>query len=348
MSITSEYFGRTKAGQDVYEFTITNENGTSVSLIEYGCAIKNILFADKDKTVRDVVLGYNTLEDYESGIAYHGAFVGRCANRIKGAQFMLDNKTYTLEKNNGENHLHGTFSSMVFKGNMIGEDTVVFKGKSKNGDDGFPGKVTLSVKYTLTIEDALVIEYLATTDDTTIINLTNHSYFNLGGHDSGNVLDTELLMRADKFTPSGEDLCPTGEILNVADTPMDFTAAKKIGADINSDYEQLVIAGGYDHNFIFAKEEGMLAKCAVAANANTGIQMKMYTTQPAVQLYTGNFLADDTTPGKHGKNYNKHEGFCLETQHYPCTPSHGHFPSITLNPGEEYHHVTTYKFSLCE
>ncbi|MEG0768568.1 MAG: aldose epimerase family protein [Ruthenibacterium sp.] len=337
MGITSTFYGRTQGGRDVYQYTLTNTNNMRVCVIEYGCAITNLFVKDKTGKEQDVVLGYNTLAEYEQGTASLGSFVGRYANRIENACFTLDGKTYALKANDGVNHLHGTFGRMVYQGRVEG-DSLVLSAQSPDGDDGFPGCMDITVTYTLTEENGLVLDYTASTTAPTLVNLTNHSYFNLNGRDSASMLDNLLRIDAASFTEGNEQTCPTGRILPVEGTPFDFRTAKPIGQDIRKKDAQLKMAHGYDHNFILTKEVGMLAKGAAAYSPNTGVGMTMYTTQPGVQLYTGNFL-----PGA-GRQFAKYQGFCLETQHYPCTPSHPEFPPVTLRPGDEYHETTIYQF----
>ncbi|WP_367925270.1 aldose epimerase family protein [uncultured Ruthenibacterium sp.] len=343
MSITSNYYGRTKAGAEIYQYTLENANGMKVCVIEYGCVITNIWVPDSAGNLRDVVLGYRELADYEAGTASLGSFVGRYANRIEQAKFTLHGKTYYLEPNNGPNHLHGTFGRLTYQGSIV-DDSLVLTGRSPDGDDGFPGNMDITVTYKLTDDDALVMDYTATTDKATVINLTNHSYFNLDGCDGGDVLRQQLWLDADRFTEGNAETCPTGRILPVQGTPMDFTKFKAIGQDLFSGDEQLRMAGGYDHNFVLNKEGGMLALGAIAKSPSSGICMEMYTTQPGVQLYTGNFLNEDQVLGKNGKHHTKYQAFCLETQHFPCTPSHPDFPPVTLEPDQEYHETTVYQF----
>ncbi len=263
MSITSKYYGRTKAGSEIYQYTLENASGVKVCVIEYGCVITNIWVPDSSGVLRDVVLGYRELADYEAGTASLGSFVGRYANRIEQAKFTLNGKTYYLEPNNGPNHLHGTFGRLTYQGSIV-DDSLVLTGHSPDGDDGFPGNMDITVTYKLTDDNALVMDYTATTDETTIINLTNHSYFNLDGCDGGDMLRQELWLDADRFTEGNAETCPTGRILPVQGTPMDFTKPKAIGRDIHCGDEQLLMAGGYDHNFVLNKDGGMLALGAVA------------------------------------------------------------------------------------
>lgn len=343
MSIQSKYYGRTQDGQEVYRYLLENADGMRVTVLEYGCTVESVCVRDRSGALCDVVLGYTTLEDYEKGAANHGAFVGRCANRIEGARFELDGKTFFLEANDGKNHLHGTFGKRVYKGSIAG-NSLTLRGTSPAGDDGFPGKVDVTVTYTLSDDGALSMDYQAVTDAPTLVNLTNHSYFNLEGQSAGSMLEQTLWLNASGFTEGNAETCPTGRILPVAGTPMDFTTAKPIGRDMGADYDQLKMCRGYDHNFVLDKAAGTPALAARAHSEKTGITMEVYTTQPGLQLYTGNFLANDVRPGKTGGMYRQYQGFCLETQHFPCAPSHPHFPSVELRPGELYHETTIYQF----
>lgn len=345
MSITAQLYGRTAAGDDVYQYTMTNDDGVVVKIIEYGCIVTNILVPDANGTQQDVVWGYDTLEDYENGTCHFGAFVGRYANRIENAVFTLGDKTYQLPVNNGKNHLHGTFERKIFKGS-IEDDALVLTAHSPNGEEGYPGNMDITVTYTLTDEGALVMDYIATCDALTVINFTNHSYFNLNGQNGAALDKHTLCISASRFTEGNAETCPTGRILPVAGTPMDFTTPKPIAMDMEDDYEQLRLAGGYDHNYVLDKEPGMLAQVATAKGLETGIVMEVLTTQPGMQLYSGNYLGSDVPAGKNGVRYAKRSAFCLETQHYPCSPSHAEFPSVLLAPDEEYHETTIYRFSV--
>lgn len=352
MSVTTEYFGRTGLGQDVYRYTLENEAGMRVCVIEYGCAVTHLFVPDKTGGLRDVVLGYESLKDYEAGTASLGALVGRYANRIEGAAFTLHGKRYALEANDGPNHLHGCFGRKVFKGRVEtqedGAQRLVLKATSPAGEDGFPGNMEVTVTYTLTDDNALVMDYTATTDQPTLVNLTNHSYFNLEGYASGSVLNQQLTIYADHFLEANEQTCPTGRILGVEDTPSDFRAGKLIGAGLQEedDGAQLAMAHGYDHCFVLNKVPGQLALAAKAYSYKTGIRMQVFTTQPGMQLYTANFLSQDGVPGKTGGLHADRQAFCLETQHYPCTPSHPEFPGVVLEPDAEYHETTIYQFSV--
>ena len=343
MGITSAFFGRSQSGQDVYLYTLENKNGVRVEILEFGCIVRSIIVPDRTRGARDVVLGFRTLEDYELASGFVGAFVGRVANRIENAAFTIGGKTYHLEQNDGRNHLHGVLAKTVFRASVEG-DSLVLAYTSPDGEDGFPGEVDIRVTYTLTEENALVMDYTAVTDKTTLLNFTNHSYFNLEGAESGSALDQTLVLRAKEFCEGNAETCPTGRILPVAGTPFDFTQEKPIGRDIFADDEQLKMAHGYDHNFVLDKDYGELGLAATAYSARTGIVMETYTTQPGLQLYTANFLGNEPRPGKTGARHANYQGFCLETQHYPCAPSHPKFPSIEVTPDEEYHETTIYKF----
>ncbi len=304
--------------------------------------MQRVLVPDASGRKTDVVLGYDDLRSYEQGNCFFGAFVGRYANRIKGAAFELNGKRYELEKNDGRNHLHGVYCRRVFEAETEG-DTLVFRGVSPDGEEGFPGTLRFEVRYRLTEDNALEIGYRAATDADTVLNFTNHSYFNLNG--GGDILGHRLTIYADRFTEGDAEILPTGRICKVNGTPMDFRAGRRIGEDIASDWEQLRLAGGYDHNFILNGEAGKLRKMAAAKGDVSGIRMEAYTTQPAVQLYTGNYVDRDTAPfGRGGARYPRFAGFCLESQHYPCSPNFPDFPSTLLRPGEEYREETVYRF----
>jgi aldose 1-epimerase len=341
-SITSRPFGVTRSGDAVTEYTLSNPGGLSVSVLDYGCIIRSIIVPAKSGPV-DVVLGYDTLENYEDDTAFFGAFVGRYANRIEGAQFTLGGKTYELEKNDGNNHLHGCFASKIYHVKAFG-DSLLMEAESPDGEDGFPGNMKISVRYTLTPDNAFRMEYRASSDADTVVNLTNHSYFNLNGE--GDVRDQKLRLYCSHFLEGNKETCPTGRVLPVRGTPMDFTAGKRIGQDFDSTDPQIVQVGnGYDHNFIIDRVHGASQSiCAWASSDKTGISMKIYTTQPGVQLYTGNFVGENKLPGKNGAKNIKYGGFALETQHYPCSPSHPEFPSTVLYAGKVFRATTTLRF----
>ena len=329
-------------------YNLKNSAGVEMNVISYGGIITSLLIPiEKDKKI-DVVLGCDSLEKYINNTSYLGAIIGRYGNRIGGAKFSLDGKEYHLAKNdNGKNHLHGGdegFDRKVWNVNDYGKNFIILSYLSPDGDEGYPGNLNVSVKYTLTDENELVIDYEAETDSPTICNLTQHTYFNLNGHNSGNILNHKLKINADNFTPTDADSIPTGEIRSVAGTVFDFNSPTEIGARINKDDEQLNFAGGYDHNWCLNKNnEDDLSHAATVQSDLTGILMETYTTEPGMQFYTGNYLNGDII-GKNGARYNHRFGFCLETQHYPDSPNHPNFPSSVLNPGEKYLSKTIYKF----
>jgi aldose 1-epimerase len=330
-------------------FTLTNSHGVEVRAMNYGGIILSIRVPDREGKLADIVLGHETLEGYVPNPPYIGAIVGRYANRIANGTFTLDGKAYTLPKNDGPNTLHGgtekTFNKVVWDGEPLkGKTGVVFTYLSKDGDDGFPGNLKLKVTYTLTESNELVIDYEATTDKATPINLSQHSYFNLAGEGNGDILNHELMLNADRFTPVDKNLIPTGELRPVKGTPMDFTTSTRVGARINDNYEQLVLGHGYDHNFVINRKGEGLVLAARVYEPTSGRVMEVSTTQPGVQFYTGNFL-DGTVIGKEGHAYKKNFGLCLETQHYPDSPNHPAFPTAILKPGETFRETTVFKFS---
>jgi aldose 1-epimerase len=335
-------------GKETRLVTLKNKNGVTAQIINYGAIIASINVPDKTGKMADIVQGYDTIAEYISGNGpYMGAVCGRVANRIGKGKFTLNNKEYTLAINNGPNHLHGGitgYSKVVWdimetKANMVHLQYI-----SVNGEEGYPGKVKVTVIYTLTDNDELRLDYKATTDSTTIFNLASHSYFNLAGEGSGDAMVQELKINAKFFTPTDDTNVPTGEILSVKGTPMDFTVAKKIGRDINQDYDQLKYGNGYDHNWVLDHPAGELGLAAVAHDPASGRVMEIYTTQPGVQLYTSNWM--DNEKGKGGKKYQKRQAFCLETQHFADAVNKPHFPGIVLNPGEEYKHTCVHHFTV--
>ncbi len=350
-STTKKPFGKTPDGQPVDLFVLTNKGGAEASITNYGGAVVSLRVPDRNGRLADVVLGYDALDGYVNDKAYFGAIVGRYGNRIAHAQFVLDGKTYALAKNNGDNSLHGGikgFNKAVWTAKTFsardGQSVELFY-LSKDGEEGFPGNLKVTVTYTLTDANALRIEYSATADKKTVVNLTNHSYFNLAGQGSGDILGHLLTIQADQFTPVDSGLIPTGELRDVMGTPFDFHKPTAIGARINHDDEQLKLGGGYDHNFVLRMpmDHGEYLAARVLEPAS-GRVLEVWTTEPGVQFYTGNFL-DGKTPGKSGHTYPRRNAFCLETQHFPDSPNQPKFPSVVLNPGERYHTVTTYKFS---
>jgi aldose 1-epimerase len=351
-STTKKSFGKTPDGQPVDLYVLTSKGGAEASITNYGGAVVSLKMPDRSGKMADVVLGYDTADGYVNDKSFFGALVGRYGNRIGHAQFALDGKTYTLAKNNGENSLHGGikgFNKAVWTAKIIPAkdgQSLELSYLSKDGEEGFPGNLKVSVVYTLTDSNALRIAYSATTDKKTVVNLTNHSYFNLAGQGSGDILGHLLMIQADKFTPVDAGLIPTGEFRDVAGTPFDFRKVLAIGARIDQDEEQLRLGGGYDHNFVLRRSndpgESLAARVLEPAS---GRVLEVWTTEPGVQFYTGNFL-DGKTIGKGGVAYPKRSAFCLETQHYPDSPNQPKFPSVVVNPGEHYHTITTYKFSV--
>jgi len=340
-------FGKTEDGQQTYLYLLTNKKGMEAAITNYGGTVVTLKVPDRNGKVDDVVLGYDKLEDYEAGKAYFGAIVGRYANRIAHAKFTLDGATYTLPKNDGDNHLHGVFNKRVWNAKDVSgsagqalELTYV----SKDGEDGFPGNLSVKVVYTLTDQNELRIDYSATTDKDTVLNLTNHCYFNLAGQGNGDILQQQLMIRADRFTPVDATLIPTGELRSVKGTPFDFTTSTVIGARINQDDQQLKLGNGYDHNWVLNNSTaGSLYRAAQAYDPHSGRLLEVSTTEPGLQFYTGNFL--DGIHGKGGKVYNRRYAFCLETQHFPDSPNHPQFPSTVLRPGQRFQSTTVYKFS---
>jgi aldose 1-epimerase len=350
MDIKKEAFGKTD-GKDVYLYTLTNANGVQVKITNYGGTVTSIIVPDRQGKMADVVLGFDNLDDYISKSPYFGCIVGRYGNRIANGKFTLDGKEYTLAQNNGQNNLHGGvkgFDKVVWDAEPFKNDDGVgltLKYLSKDGEEGFPGNLNVTVTYTLTNNNELKIENRATTDKTTVVSMTHHSYFNLKGQGNGDILDHVLVLNADKYTPVNENLIPTGELADVKGTPMDFTSPTAIGERINDGFEQLKIAGGYDHNWCINRKDGGLELVGRAAENATGRVLEVYSTAPGVQFYTGNFL-DGTITGKQGKVYNFRYGFCLEPQLYPDTPNQPTFPSCVLKPGQTYKHDIVYKFSV--
>ena len=345
MDLKKEAFGRLEDGTKVDIFTLTNPNGIQARLMTYGATLVSLEIPDRDGILGDIVLGMDTLEGYVQSSPYFGCIVGRYGNRIANGKFRLDGEEYTLAVNNNENHLHGGvrgFDKVVWNAEEVwsGDDIGVrFAYTSPDGEEGYPGNLTVTVIYTLTATDELRIDYEAETDKATPVNLTHHSYFNLAGQGRGDILRHELKIYADYFTPVDEGLIPTGEIKAVAGTPWDFNIPHDIGKEITK------VAGGYDHNFVLNKEEGdELSPAAEVYEPTTGRVMEILTTEPGIQFYSGNFL-NGAIIGKSGKVYFQHFGFCLETQHFPDSPNKPEFPSTILRPGETYKTQTIHKFS---
>jgi len=351
MKVKVEKFGVTKEGQEAHLYRMKNKNGMEVVLSDFGAVIVQILVPDRNKKKIDVVLGFDKLEGYYNNDDGFGAFVGRNANRIGDACVTIAGKEYQLEKNDGPNNLHSgskRFNYQMYEAECMEETemaTVEFSRLSPSMEQGFPGNLDVTVSYSLTEENELLIEYFAVSDEDTVVNLTNHSYFNLSGHDSGNVLDQIMTVYSDKFTPTNDALIPTGELVDVTGTPMDFRKPKTIGQDIEADYEPLKQAGGYDHNYAFEIPEGEVARVAELYSEKTGICMEVFTDLCGMQVYTGNFL-DHKTGGKGGVTYEKRDGVCFETQYFPNACKEPKFKSSILPAGQEYDSVTVYKFSV--
>ncbi|MBN2314634.1 MAG: galactose mutarotase [Sedimentisphaerales bacterium] len=348
MSITKDFFGQTPDSKQVDLYTLVNANGMTAKITNYGAILVSLEVPDRDGHMVDIALGYDNLNDYIERGNFFGATVGRYANRIGGAKFTLDGVEYKLAANNGPNHLHGGkkgFDKVVWRVEDTKEedDQLVVKLTyiSEDGEEGYPGNLACCVTYTLTNANDLRIDYEAETDKTTVVNLTNHSYFNLTGQGTGNILDHVVMINADKYTVFDEGLIPTGEIRSVEGTPLDFTSPTSIGARIGQ------VGSGYDQNYILSKGSagaGSLTLCARVLEPTSGRIMEVHTTEPGVQFYTGNFL-NNTIIGKDGKVYNKHYGFCLETQHYPDSPNKPDFPTTVLKPGQKFTSTTVYSFS---
>jgi aldose 1-epimerase len=346
--VQQQPFG-TKDGRPVTLYTLTNSHGVEVRAMNYGGIILSMRVPDRKGQLADIVLGHDTLEGYIPNPPYFGAIIGRYANRIANGTFTLDGKTYTLPKNDGPNTLHGgttrTFDRVVWDAEpMKGNTGVVFSYLSEDGEEGFPGNLKIKVTYVLTESNELMVDYEATTDKDTPINVTQHSYFDLAGEGTGDILNHEIMINAERFTPVDKNLIPTGELRPVKDTPLDFTKPMKIGARIDDNYDQLVLGHGYDHNFVINRKSEGLTLAARVYEPTSGRVLEVSTTQPAIQFYTGNFL-DGTIRGKQGHVYKRRYGFCLETQHFPDAPNHRNFPSTILKPGETFRQKTVFKFS---
>ncbi|MBI1282148.1 MAG: galactose-1-epimerase [Anaerolineaceae bacterium] len=349
-SITKTVYGKTGDGKEVNEYTLTNSNGAEVKIITYGGIITSLRVPDRNGNLDNIVLGFNKLVDYETKNPYFGALIGRYGNRIANAKFALDGKDYTLAANNGSNSLHGGnkgFDKVVWEAKEVSGDANVgleLSYLSSDGEEGYPGNLTVKVVYTLTADNAIKIDYTAATDKATVVNLTHHSYFNLGGNGSGPIYNEVLQVNADKYTPVDATLIPTGELADVTGTPFDFRNPKTIGSGIRSGDEQVVLGRGYDHNFVLNRaDKTALEKAAYLYDPATGRGMEVWTTEPGLQFYTGNFL-DGTLVGSSGGMYRQGEGLCLETQHFPDSPNHSAFPSTELKPGDTYQSTTIYKF----
>lgn len=350
VTITQSDYGTTANGEKVDRFTLKNTNGMQVDIITYGGRITAISVPDKTGKFENVTLGFDTLELYEGNNPFFGALVGRYGNRIAKATFDLEGTTYHLAANNGPNSLHGGikgFDKVVWSvvGTTQGEEASLKIGYlSKDMEEGFPGNLQTVVTYTLTTDNTLTVDYEATTDKTTIVNLTQHAYFNLSGDFTREITDHVLQMDADQLVPVDDQLIPTGELTPVSGTPFDFRTPKRVGQDINADHEQIKKGGGYDHCWVLNNQDKGLRQVAVLEHPASGRVMEVATTEPGIQFYTGNFL-DGSLPIPGGGTYQKRSGLCLETQHYPDSPNQPSFPSVTLQPGETYNTSTTFTFT---
>ncbi len=348
--IDKRAFGKLEDGTPVDFYTLKNRKGLQVEITNFGGAVVSIRTPDRRGRMGDIALGYDDLRGYLADTAYFGALIGRYANRIAGGKFTLNGVEYQLAQNNGVNHLHGGvrgFNKVVWQAREVDHaDGVALELTylSKDNEERYPGNLTVTATYVLSHANELRVEYTAMTDKETVVNLTHHSYFNLAGAGAGDVLRHEVKINADRFTPVDETLIPTGELRAVKGTPFDFNRATAIGSRINQADEQLVLGKGYDHNFVLNKKGQELSLAASVYEPASGREMEMWTTEPGMQLYTGNFL--DKVRGKAGKVYNRRGGFCLEAQHFPDSPNQPAFPVTVLKPGERYTQTTVYKFMV--
>lgn len=348
MSVVEGFFGKTKGGIEVKSYTLVNKNNMEVKIITYGGAIAEIKVPDREGNFDDIVLGYDTLEGYESGKKFHGALIGRCANRIKDSRFNINNKIYIVEANDGLNHLHGGsfgFDKVVWDAEILNNEKNVLKLSylSKDMEAGYPGNLKVNVYYHLTEDNSIRIEYSAISDKDTVVNLTNHSYFNLRGHDSGDILEQKLMINADTFTLNDKYSIPTGEVKIVENTPMNFKELKAIGKNIDDLDEQIEFGQGYDHNWMLNSNGDLNILSARLVDELSGRVMEMYTTNVGVQFYSGNFL-DGKEIGKENTTYKRRSGICLETQFVPNAINDINFESTLLRANDEYKHTTIYKF----
>lgn len=351
MAIEKEIFGQTKDGETAYTYTVTNKNGMMAKFTNYGAIMTSLYVPDKNGNVEDVVLGFDHIEDYFVNEPNFGATIGRHANRIGGASFTLNGVRYDLDKNDGDNNLHGGYNGYhkrLWNANTYEDEkgqNVEFTYESADMDQGFPGNLKISVTYTVTDDNRIMITYNAVPDKDTVINLTNHSYFNLAGHGSGTILDQTVWIDADEMTFADKESIPNGEIRKVAGTPMDFNTPKKVGLDIDKDYDQLNWGKGFDHNWILKTKRGELSTVASLYDEKSGRYMEVLTDLPGIQFYTGNFL-DGTLTGKEGAKYIQRSGLCFETQYFPNAINVPSFEQPVTKAGETYHTVTVYRFSV--
>ncbi len=350
MKITKDFFGKTPDGQDTYVYTLSNRSGMKAGVLNYGGMITQLWTPDRSGRLQDVILGYSDMIGVLTDRYYLGAIIGRYANRIAKGIFTLGGKRYMIARNDGNNHLHGGvkgFDKVVYQAEIIEKEAILtlkLTYLSKDGEEGYPGNLDVSIYYSLSEADELSIEYMATTDKPTVINLTNHMYFNLSADYEMDILQHKLQINAEEFTPIDETLIPTGQLLPLKGTLLDFTALTPIGARINQDYEQLKLAGGYDHNFVLNKNQAVPGLAAKVYEPTSGRVLEVMTTEPGIQFYSGNFL-DGAMVGKGGKLLKYRCGLCLEPQHFPDSPNKPDFPSTVLEPGETYYSKTVYRFT---
>jgi len=350
MTIHKADFGKTPDGKRVHLFTLASAGGLEATVSDYGGVVVRLVVPDRAGNPGDIVLGYDTLQGYLADRCYFGGIIGRYANRIAGGRFTLDGIDYTLARNDGENHLHGGvrgFDKVVWKARRIAAASgpaVRLTYVSADGEEGYPGNLSVQVTYTVPDKNELRVDYAASTDKPTIVNLTNHSYFNLSGTGDRDILGHIAMINADRFTPAGSDLIPSGEIARVKGTPMDFRKPTAIGARIEQHYDQLLAGSGYDANYVLNQDGSGPPLAARVTDPLSGRVLELLTTAPGVQFYSGNFLTE--VAGKQGKIYRKRYGFCLEPQHFPDSPHRPEFPSVVLRPGETYRQTTIYRFSI--
>ncbi len=347
-NIKVESFNKTIDGANVSLYELKGTNGIAMKVTNYGARVVALCVPDKNGNPVDVALGYNSVDEYINNVEnFFGASIGRYGNRIGDAKFSLDSVEYTLAANDGKNHLHGGvkgYCDVVWNANKISDSKIEFTYLSADGEEGYPGNLNITMTYELTPANEFKIEYKATTDKKTICNLTHHSYFNLSGEGSETINDHILTINADNTTPVDSTLIPTGEIISIKGTPMDFTVPTAIGERADADFQQLKYGKGYDHNWVLNRTGSGIETAAIVESPVTGIKMEVLTDQPGLQFYAGNFL-DGGVTGKSGKPYKFRSGFCLETQCFPDSPNKPQFPSVVLEPGQDYYHVCIYKFS---
>lgn len=345
MTVKKELFGATNDGKEVSLYTLHNVKGIKAQIMDYGAILVNLFIPDKNGKVDDVVLGFDHIEDYFVNGSFFGATIGPSANRIEDARFMIDGQIFQLDRNDGCNNLHSHIEQGFHKklwDAEITENSVIFSVESPDGEMGFPGNKKVSVTYTLTEENELQIHYYATSDKKTVLNMTNHSYFNLAGHKADKIYNDELWLKASHYTPIVAGAIPTGEIASVIGTPLDFMVAKRIGQDIEADFEQLKLVGGFDHNWVVDDYTGQVQLIARLSNRECGRTMEVYTDLPGVQFYSGNSI--DTQIGKEGMTYSKRQALCLETQYFPNSVNETNFIQPIFGAGKEYDSTTIYKF----